>query len=48
MIPGILNKTVKGLEFLQPCFSDFDYILRTNLSSFYVFPKLLNFLHQAP
>lgn len=45
---GIINKTILGLEKLLPRFDEFDYILRTNLSSFYVFPRLLDFLKTLP
>lgn len=49
LIPGILNKTIISLEALLPRIkSEFDYVLRTNLSSFYVFPRLLEFLRQCP
>ena len=44
LIPCITNKTLLSLEAMSSRFSDFDYVLRTNLSSFYVFPRLLNFL----
>lgn len=40
--PGLLNKTIASMEILQPRLEEFDYVLRTNLSSFYVFPKLLD------
>lgn len=45
---GIIDKTVISLQAMQSRFADFDYILRTNLSSFYVFPKLLEFLKTLP
>lgn len=49
MIPGILNKTILSMEFLMPRIkTEFDYVLRTNLSSVWIFPKLLNFLETAP
>lgn len=49
LIPGILNKTIISLEAMLPRIkSKFDYVLRTNLSSFYVFPRLLEFLAQCP
>jgi len=45
LIPGILNKTVFSLEvFLPRIKNEFDYVLRTNLSSFYIFPRLLEYL----
>lgn len=46
--PCITNKTLLSLEAMATRFSDFDYVLRTNLSSFYVFPRLLNFLRNCP
>lgn len=45
---GIINKTVLSLEAMLPRLHEFDYILRTNLSSFYVFPRLLKFLETLP
>jgi hypothetical protein len=48
--PGILNKTILSMEFAlsQTKHFDFDYILRTDLSSFFIFPRLLNFLSNCP
>lgn len=37
LIPGILQKTVSAFEHVLKT-EDFDFVLRTNLSSFYVFP----------
>ena len=50
LIPGIVNKTILSLEALMPRIKnhEFDYVLRTNLSSFYVFPRLLAFLRTCP
>ncbi len=48
VIPGILNKTISSLEYLLPRLREFDFIVRTNLSSFYVFPNLLDFLKTQP
>lgn len=48
LIPGILNKTILSLAALQPRLHNFDYVLRSNLSSFFVFPRLFEFLKQAP
>ena len=48
VIPGILNKTILSLEYLAPRLQEFDFILRTNLSSFYVIPNLLTFLKTIP
>ncbi len=46
--PGILNKTILSMEVFLPRIKEFDYILRTNLSSFYIFPRLLNQLKTFP
>jgi hypothetical protein len=46
--PGIINKTILSLEAMFPRLDEFDYVLRTNLSSFYYFPKLLEFLTTLP
>jgi len=48
LMPGILNKTLLSLECLSSRFDEFDYVLRTNLSSFFRFPRLLEVLKQAP
>jgi len=45
---GIINKTVLTFEAMLPRMSEFDYVLRTNLSSFYVFPRLLKSLEYLP
>lgn len=47
-IPGLTNKTLAALQLLQPRFAEFDYVLRTNLSSFYYFPRLLNYARTLP
>lgn len=46
--PGILNKTLLSMEVFLPRLKEFDYVIRTNLSSFYVFPKLLQVLKTLP
>lgn len=46
--PGILNKTVLSIEAILPRINEFDFVLRTNLSSFYVFPRLLEFVKTLP
>lgn len=45
---GILKKTILALEVMVPRLHEFDYVLRTNLSSFYVFPRLLAYLRTMP
>jgi hypothetical protein len=46
--PGILRKTLLSMEHMLPRLREFDYIVRPNLSSFFVFPRLLEFLKTAP
>jgi hypothetical protein len=46
--PGILKKTILSMEFMVASGRKFDYVLRTNLSSFYVFPRLLEFVNTLP
>ena len=46
--PGIINKTLLSLQALMPIMDQFDYVLRTNLSSFYIFDRLLNILQESP
>jgi len=49
LIPGVLDKTLLSMEAMLPQIQEkFDYVLRTNLSSFYVFPRLLHFLKTLP
>jgi hypothetical protein len=44
LIPGILFKTLAAEKFCQKYMS-YDYILRTNLSSFIIFPRLIEYLN---
>ena len=46
--PGILNKTLVALEAMTPRLHEFAYVYRTNLSSFIVFSRLLQFLESLP
>lgn len=46
-IPGILHKTVKGFEYVEKNF-DYDYVTRTNLSSFWYFPNYIERLKTLP
>lgn len=49
LVPGIINKTILSLEFFLPRIKkEFSYVLRPNLSSFYYFPRLLQFLKTCP
>lgn len=45
LIPGILFKTIAAEKFCQKHMT-YDYVLRTNLSSFIIFPRLLKYLDQ--
>lgn len=45
---GILNKTLLSFEAMLSRMHEFDYVLRANLSSFYVFERLLKFLKNLP
>lgn len=47
-IPGIINKTILSMEVLEQRLKEFDYVLRTNLSSFFPFNNLLNYLAKLP
>jgi hypothetical protein len=43
-----VEKTIKGLKFFLDRKDEFDYIIRPNLSSFVVLPRLKNFLKGKP
>jgi hypothetical protein len=45
---GIINKTVISLEALEQQLDNFDYIVRTNMSSFFIFPRMLEYLDTLP
>jgi hypothetical protein len=47
-VPGILDKTILSMEVMMPRLQEFDFVLRTNLSSFYVFPRLVDFVKTMP
>lgn len=44
-IPGILNKTIQSMKICN--YNNYDYIIRTNLSTFFYVPQLLLFLQNA-
>jgi hypothetical protein len=48
LIPGVFNKTLLAFEALYHRLHEFKYVIRTNLSSFYVFPRLIKFLETLP
>ncbi len=48
LIPGVLNKTFMSFEALESRLDEFDFVLRANLSSFFVWPRLQEFLKNLP
>lgn len=42
--PGIINKTIMACKKIIEDKEDFDYLIRTNLSSFFIFEKLITFI----
>lgn len=46
--PGILNKTLLAMEAFLPRLDEFDYVLRTNLSSFFPYKNFLKHLETLP
>ena len=47
LCPGILNKTLQAFEYVNQHHT-YTHLLRTNLSSFYHFPRLLSFQTSLP
>lgn len=47
IIPGIYNKTIKSMNYVCQKYH-FDFIIRTNLSSFWNLPNILNLLETKP
>lgn len=47
-IPGITLKTLYAMEYMLPRLHEFDYVVRTNSSSFYILPRLLDYLKTLP
>jgi len=45
--PGIYEKTVRAMRICSELFQ-YDYIIRTNISTFWIFDRLLKFLENAP
>jgi len=45
---NILEKTIRALEYFEPRFSEFDFILRSNISSFFLFERYLAYLEGLP
>ncbi|MFI5343818.1 MAG: hypothetical protein ACHQUC_06320 [Chlamydiales bacterium] len=48
LYPGIIQTTLLSMETMLPRLKEFDYVVRTNLSSFYVFSRLFTFLDTLP
>lgn len=46
--PGIIMKTLMAMEHMLSRIDEFDYVFRTNLSSFIDFPKMLKFVKKLP
>jgi hypothetical protein len=48
--PGIYEKTILGMKILLnlPEYSNIKYVIRTNISSFWIFDRLLKFLEDKP
>jgi len=46
-IPGIYQKSIKAIEYVTNNYS-FDYVIRTNLSTFWHLPNLFNLLDSKP
>lgn len=46
-IPGIYLKTIKAINYLHPRY-DYDFIIRTNLSSFWNIPNTLEYFTRLP
>ncbi len=46
---AIIYKTMAAFEYFLPRIQrEFDFVIRSNLSSFYVFPRLLSYLETLP
>jgi hypothetical protein len=46
--PGIFEKTSKALKYLTEKYPNTDYFIRTNISSFWIWENLLDFLYNKP
>ena len=47
-IPGILNKTMKAFEYYMPSIHNYDYVVRSNISTIIQFQLLENALIERP
>jgi hypothetical protein len=48
IIPGIFNKRQKAFQFAIEKFKNLKYVIQTNLSSFFIWDKMLNFIPNNP
>ncbi len=48
VLPGLLDKTVMSINYFKDSLDEYDFVVRTNLSSFWIFDNLLHFLNKAP
>jgi len=46
-VPGIYLKSMKAINYINNNF-DYDYLIRTNISSIYNIPNIINYLEQKP
>lgn len=46
VVPGILTKTIKSLQLLQDTLTDYNYIIRSNISTVIDFARLTKFINQ--
>lgn len=47
-VPGIFNKSIKFMKLISELGIDYDYFIRTNLSSFWGWDRLVKFLEDKP
>jgi hypothetical protein len=47
-VPGILDKTIKAFEFIKPQLNQYDYVVRSNISTIINFNLLKKVLIQTP
>jgi hypothetical protein len=45
---GMVHRVISSIEAMMPKMEEFDYVLRTNLSSFFIFPRYLKFINTLP
>lgn len=45
--PGMITKTIRAIEYIEATY-DYEYLVRTNLSTFWILDRLLSRLNKAP